>query len=168
MLQPERVPGPSVKAVIITNSSSKDQDPGSEIKEVGKTRLQCKILERMIRLLGIPPHNIAVFDVSNSDEQQFWVATQACVAYPKYPQVFIGDERIGSLSDLEANPQRVSSLASKDMECTICLSSSDKGCACALSSAETPFQELGPIRKWFLAKDLSGLLASADEDITKK
>lgn len=159
---------PSVKAIIITNKDSEDQDAGSEIKETGKTRLQCKVLEKMIRLLTIPPQNIVVFDISDSAERQFWVATQTGLAYPKYPQAFIGDEPAGSLSELEADPQKISSLVAKDKECTVLLVGADKRGSCAPTGIMTPLQELKPIRKWCTAKELSGILASTNEESIQK
>lgn len=160
----------SVRAVVITNKGSDDQDPGSEIKETGRTRLQCKILEKIIRLLTIPPHQIVVIDVSNNPEHQFWVATQTSSAYPMYPQVYIGDRRIGSLSDLEANEQKIASLAAKNAESTVHLAGGESVSAgtnkkgLPTASAMTPFQELGVIRKWCTAKELRDLLASVDEE----
>lgn len=157
----------TIKAVIITNKDSEYQDSGSEINETGKVRQLCKILEKMIRLLNIPPQNIALIDVSDSAEQQFWVATQTGLAYPKYPLAFIGDELVGSLSEIEAIEQRIPSIVAKGQECSIRLAGMDKCNPCGPVSAITPFQELRVIRKWCTAKELSGLLSSADEEGAK-
>jgi len=62
------------------------------------------LLARALGLLerqGLPPQLIAIVDVSDNPEHRFWVSNQTGVAYPRYPQIYIGDKRVGTLRGAE-------------------------------------------------------------------
>lgn len=84
----------AMRAMIVT-------DTASETSEYGSVQVPA-VLEMLQVLLrqNVPLDAVAVVDVAPDFEQRFWVVTQTLQSYPHYPQLYIADQRFGTLKGL--------------------------------------------------------------------
>ena len=85
-------PASAIRALVVT-------DTGSETSEYAS--VQVPAVEEMLQLLQ--RHGVALdaVDVAGDYEQRFWVVTQTMLSYPPYPQLYIADQRFGTLRGLQ-------------------------------------------------------------------
>ena len=89
-----------VRVMIVTNTNSETSDfANAQIPEV----------EEMLQILirqNISLSSVAIIDVSHNFEQLFWVVTQTQMSYPPYPQLYVADQRFGTLRGELFFPER--------------------------------------------------------------
>eukprot|EP00727_Mastigamoeba_balamuthi_P008432 m51a1_g4210 hypothetical protein (2256) ;mRNA; r:59266-66642 len=158
------------RAVVFTLERPAPSSPSAE---------SLRALLRVLILLekqGIPSSSIVIVDVASNPDHQFWVANQCGAAYPRYPQVFVGDKHIGSLKDLDSGKGgwRLWRAAGKASESSIQL----KGAptpppSAAAAQANGAMAELGVVDHWMTAADwraarsadIAAELASSSDDL---
>lgn len=92
--QRPRQTGSAVRVLVVTDTASETSEYAS---------VQVPAVEEMLLLLlrqNVPLDSVAVIDVAGNFEQRFWVVTQTMLSYPPYPQLYVADQRFGTLRGL--------------------------------------------------------------------
>lgn len=92
--QRPRQTGSAVRVLVVTDTASETSEYAS---------VQVPAVEEMLLLLlrqNVPLESVAVIDVAGNFEQRFWVVTQTMLSYPPYPQLYVADQRFGTLRGL--------------------------------------------------------------------